>query len=162
MTTNATFSNITVSYGEYSYYTADGRTSEPVRASIRSNTPYIGGFIGYAMNCKLTNCQVADNPVTTYVKDSKNKDVYVEGSATIDVYNNEYLPTLTIDTIKSVVNDFEDLAKISAIILEFYQQPQCVGGFIGKLDSNTSYVRFNCFHDFKRSTRCLLKWWKTS
>ena len=143
--TNATVSNVTVSYGQYTRYALDGHTAYAERATIESNTPYIGGFAGYAQNTKFTNCQVSENPINTYIKDKFNgQNIFIEGSATINAYNNEYIETINDESIKSIVSDYDGSSdNIARVILEFYQQPQCVGGFVGKLDADSTYIRFN-------------------
>ena len=137
--TNATISNITVSYSEYTTY--EGLSPVTKRASMNANTPYIGGFIGYAQNTKLTNCQVTQNPVKHYIKNNVGENIPVEAAATINVYNNEYDYSPTTESMKFA--NFQSPLEIAKIIVEFYQQPQCVGGFIGKLDAKSSYIKFN-------------------
>ena len=143
--TNATFNNVTVSFGEYTYYNSNGTEKKTVRASINANTIYIGGFVGYVANCKFTNCQVADNPTATFVKNNAGERIEVEGIATINVYTNEYPETLNSETLKGLVTDFagKTEAEVGKIVLSFYQQAQCVGGFAGKMDANSTYIKFN-------------------
>ncbi|MBQ7307351.1 MAG: hypothetical protein IJW82_02380 [Clostridia bacterium] len=141
--TNATISNVTVSFNEFTYYDKNGLSSKTERATINANTPYIGGFAGYATNTKFTNCQVTENPISMYIKNKLDEFVFVEGTATINAYNNEYMTSLSVETIKSLIKDYDNLLTIAEVILEFYQKAQCVGGFVGRLDAKSNYIKFN-------------------